>query len=93
MPLRNREGFVSLIGLLIVLVIISYLVMGSFFGNQSLEPSVDDQTNDVTESYGAVIDRSSYKSILDSTKSEIRRLEEESQRRADNLFKDAQSGY
>jgi type IV secretory pathway TrbF-like protein len=79
---KNNQGFVSLIGMLLTLIIICFLVYTML--NIYFKPGVVEKTAG-KNMQASGIDTSSYKSIVDSTKDKVKEINQRSQERVDQL--------
>ena len=73
MNIKNDHGFFTVIALLLAAALVGVLYF-TMFSKAGTQPHLDRETkNKAAESR---IDTSSYKSILDTTKSEVKRIEQ-----------------
>ena len=77
--LNNENGFLTIIALLFVVLIIGILYYMNF--NKMAGPKPDSGTQSMIKSAG--IDNSNYKTILDSTRAQVKNIEKQQQERAD----------
>lgn len=81
--LKDNKGYITLVGILLVVVIIGVLYYASA-NSYFKKPLLDEETHELVEKEG--IDTSTYKSLLDSTKEKAKEYEQHMQGAEDRMW-------